>query len=145
MKKAILHRKNSLFYKNRNGAQMGELFMSLIHTCELNHVNPFDYLNELQRARRGVEANAVGVAALELSRDAGRDRQLVAPQAVPHPGSSPVSGSAIASPADPSAYLSCARSTRGNREPRRPPDRRAAVSAVATHAYRKDTINHYWQ
>jgi len=23
--------------------------MSLIHTCELNHVNPFDYLTELQR------------------------------------------------------------------------------------------------
>jgi len=49
LKKAILHRKNSLFYKNRNGAQMGDLFMSLIHTCELNHVNPFDYLSELQR------------------------------------------------------------------------------------------------
>ena len=49
LKKAILHRKNSLFYKNRNGAQMGDLFMSLIHTCELNGVNPFDYLNQLQR------------------------------------------------------------------------------------------------
>ena len=49
LKKSILHRKNSLFYKNRNGAQMGDLFMSLIHTCELNRVNPFDYLNELQR------------------------------------------------------------------------------------------------
>jgi transposase len=48
LKKSILHRKNSLFYKNRNGAQMGDLFMSLIHTCELNHVNPFDYLTELQ-------------------------------------------------------------------------------------------------
>jgi transposase len=49
LKKSILHRKNSLFYRNRNGAQMGDLFMSLIHTCELNHVNPFDYLTELQR------------------------------------------------------------------------------------------------
>jgi hypothetical protein len=28
---------------------MGDLFMSLIHTCELNGVNPFDYLTELQR------------------------------------------------------------------------------------------------
>ena len=27
---------------------MGDLFMSLIHTCELNGVNPFDYLIELQ-------------------------------------------------------------------------------------------------
>ena len=25
------------------------LFMSLIHTCELNKANPFDYLTELQR------------------------------------------------------------------------------------------------
>jgi len=49
LKKAILHRKNSLFYKTRNGAQMGDLFMSLIHTCELNGANPFDYLTELQR------------------------------------------------------------------------------------------------
>jgi len=54
LKKAILHRKNSLFYKTRKGAQMGDLFMSLIHTCELNGVNPFDYLTELQR--RAVES-----------------------------------------------------------------------------------------
>jgi transposase len=49
LKKAVLHRKNSLFYKTRKGAQMGDLFMSLIHTCELNGVNAFDYLTELQR------------------------------------------------------------------------------------------------
>ena len=48
LKKAILHRKNSLFYKTQNGAAVGDLYMSLIHTCELNGVNPFDYLNELQ-------------------------------------------------------------------------------------------------
>jgi hypothetical protein len=49
LKKAILHRKNSLFYKTKNGARMGDLYMSLIHTCELNGVNPFNYLTELQR------------------------------------------------------------------------------------------------
>jgi len=27
----------------------GDLFMSLIHTCELNDANPFDYLTELQK------------------------------------------------------------------------------------------------
>ena len=48
LKKAILHRKNSLFYKTRNGARVGDLYMSLIHTCELNGVNAFDYLNQLQ-------------------------------------------------------------------------------------------------
>jgi transposase len=49
LKKAILHRKNSLFYKTLNGADVGDLYMSLIHTCELAGVNPFDYLTELQR------------------------------------------------------------------------------------------------
>lgn len=49
LKKAILHRKNSLFYLTENGAKVGDLFMSLIHTCELNRANPFDYLTQLQR------------------------------------------------------------------------------------------------
>jgi len=49
LKKCILHRKNSLFYKTENGAEMGDLHMSLIHTCELNGVNPFEYLIELQK------------------------------------------------------------------------------------------------
>jgi transposase len=49
LKKAILHRKNSLFYKTQNGAQVGDLFMSLIHTCELCDANPLDYLTALQK------------------------------------------------------------------------------------------------
>jgi transposase len=49
LKKAILHRKNSLFYKTLNGAHVGDLYMSLIYTCELCKVNAFDYLTELVR------------------------------------------------------------------------------------------------
>jgi hypothetical protein len=49
LKKAILHRKNSLFFKTMNGAQVGDIFMSLIHTAELCAVEPFDYLVALQR------------------------------------------------------------------------------------------------
>ncbi len=49
LKRAILHRKNALFYKTRNGARVGDLFMSLIETCRLNGANPFDYLTELYR------------------------------------------------------------------------------------------------
>jgi len=49
LKKAILNRRNAFFYKTLNGAHTGDLFMSLIHTCELNGANPFDYLTELQR------------------------------------------------------------------------------------------------
>ncbi len=49
LKKAILHRKNALFYKTAKGAQVGDTFMSLIHTCGLVGANPFDYLTTLQK------------------------------------------------------------------------------------------------
>lgn len=49
LKKAILHRKNAYFYKTRNGARVGDLYMSLIHTCELCGADPFNYLTELDR------------------------------------------------------------------------------------------------
>ena len=49
LKKTVLHRKNSLFYKTERGAYIGDMFMSLIHTCNLNGENPFDYLTELQK------------------------------------------------------------------------------------------------
>jgi len=48
LKMAILHRKNSLSYKTERGAKVGDVFMSLIHTCQLNAINPFDYLLALQ-------------------------------------------------------------------------------------------------
>ncbi len=49
LKKAILNRKNSLFFKTRHGARVGDLFLSLIHTAELAGANPFEYLSALQR------------------------------------------------------------------------------------------------
>lgn len=49
LKMAILHRKNSLSYKTVNGARTGDLFMSLIHTCRLNQINPFHYLMALAK------------------------------------------------------------------------------------------------
>lgn len=49
LKRAVLHRKNALFYRTLHGSEVGDLFMSLIHTCELAGVNPFDYLVELQQ------------------------------------------------------------------------------------------------
>jgi len=57
LKKAILHRKNALFFKTRNGARVGDMYMSLIHTCELNQASPFDYLTELLRHGDDVAAN----------------------------------------------------------------------------------------
>jgi hypothetical protein len=58
LKKAILHRKNALFFRSENGARVGDVFMSLIHTAELNAVNPFDYLTELLRHAREVREAA---------------------------------------------------------------------------------------
>ena len=52
LKKVILHRKNALFYKTQNGAHVGDIFMSLIYTCQLSNADPFDYLTQLQRNAR---------------------------------------------------------------------------------------------
>jgi transposase len=72
LKRAVLDRKNALFYRTLNGAEVGDLFMSLIHTCQLCGANSFDYLTALQRHAQ--ELAARGVDAVELSRDAGADR-----------------------------------------------------------------------
>jgi hypothetical protein len=60
LKRAVLHRKNALFYRTLNGAQVGDLFMSLIHTCQLCKANSFEYLIELQRHAAAVAANPAG-------------------------------------------------------------------------------------
>ena len=57
LKMAIMHRKNSLFYRTLHGAYIGDLFMSIIHTCRLSKVNPFDYLVALQKHSRDVFRN----------------------------------------------------------------------------------------
>ena len=54
LKRAIIHRKGSLFYKTVHGADVGDIYMSLIHTCRLCDVNPFDYLNALQQHAQAV-------------------------------------------------------------------------------------------
>jgi hypothetical protein len=54
LKKAILHRKNALFYKTLNGAHVGDVFMSFIHTAELNGIAAFDYLVALLRHHQEV-------------------------------------------------------------------------------------------
>ena len=58
LKMAILHRRNSMSYKTLNGARVGDVFMSLIHTCQLNRVNPFEYLVALQEHTQEVAKDA---------------------------------------------------------------------------------------
>lgn len=47
LKKVILHRKNSLFFKSERGAEVSDIYFSLIVTAQLHEVSPFDYLKEL--------------------------------------------------------------------------------------------------
>ena len=54
---------------------MGDLFMSLIRADELNGVNPFDYLIELQRHAGELKRVPSEMDALGLPRDSGADRQ----------------------------------------------------------------------
>jgi hypothetical protein len=69
LKECIMHRENSLFYNTANGAEMGDLFMSLIHTCELNNGNRFDYLTELQEIDSRTSQESGGMDSVELSPD----------------------------------------------------------------------------
>jgi hypothetical protein len=57
LKMVIRHRKNSLFYRTLHGDYIGDLFMSLIHTCRLSKVNPLHYLVALQRHSHEVFKN----------------------------------------------------------------------------------------
>jgi len=58
LKRAILHRKGSMFYKTLNGAEVGDIYMSLIHTCRLCDVNPFEYLQALLQHAQAVGRDA---------------------------------------------------------------------------------------
>jgi hypothetical protein len=52
LKMAILHRKSSLSYQTLKGAQTGDLFMSLIHSCRLNGSTPSTITGQPKPNRR---------------------------------------------------------------------------------------------
>lgn len=57
LKKMILFRKNSLFFRSRRGARVGDALMSLIYTCLLCMANPHDYLTKLLQNVEDVAAS----------------------------------------------------------------------------------------
>ena len=57
LKMAIRHRRNSLFYRSERGAEIGDMFMSLIYTAELHGENPFEYLTAVLRNEKAVAEN----------------------------------------------------------------------------------------
>jgi hypothetical protein len=50
------HRKNSLFYKTQQGADVGDVYVSLIHTSYFAGADPLEYLIQLQRHEQQVQA-----------------------------------------------------------------------------------------
>jgi hypothetical protein len=57
VKRCVLRRKASLFYKTLAGAAIGDVLMSLIETTRLAAKNPFEYLVALQKYAALVRAN----------------------------------------------------------------------------------------
>jgi hypothetical protein len=57
LKQFILMRKNSLFFKTEHGAAVGDILASLIQTCRLNRINPWDYLVRLIRNKSDARRN----------------------------------------------------------------------------------------
>jgi hypothetical protein len=56
LKRAVLHRKNALFFKTEQGAAISDVLMSLIESSALNGANAFEYLVTLIRHAKEVRA-----------------------------------------------------------------------------------------
>lgn len=54
MKRVVLNRKNSYFFKTETGAKIADILMSIIETCALNKVNPYPYLIAIQQHKMQV-------------------------------------------------------------------------------------------
>ena len=57
LKMAIRHRNNSLFYRSERGAEVGDLYMALIHTAQLHGENAFHSLTTLLEHEQELAAN----------------------------------------------------------------------------------------
>ena len=56
LKQAIRHRRASLFYRTKNGALVGDVYMALIVTTQLHHGDPLRYLTALFTNYKSVAA-----------------------------------------------------------------------------------------
>jgi hypothetical protein len=76
LKRFVLFRKNSLFYKTEHGAAVGGILMSLIESCRLNSVNPWEYLLTLMRNKEEVRRNPAAFLPWNYSRGEGEEEAL---------------------------------------------------------------------
>lgn len=57
MKRPVLNRKNAYFFRNEVGAKIADILMSVMETCILNNVNPYDFLIVIQEYQEDVRKN----------------------------------------------------------------------------------------
>jgi transposase len=57
LKIVVLHRKNSNYYRSDTGAFTADICMTMIETCKLNGIDPFQYLTAIIRNERAARAN----------------------------------------------------------------------------------------
>lgn len=57
LRKVVIYRKNALFYKTEHSAIIGDIHLSIIGSCKLNNVNPFNYLVSLGNNASDVRKN----------------------------------------------------------------------------------------
>lgn len=124
LKMAIRHRNNSLFFKTAHGAEVGDIFMSLIETTILSGENVFDYLTQIQRHAKAVEADPAAwlpwTYRATLARLAAAvPATQVSPAADPTTGRAPTTSTAPAcrSPPPPTPATTPAGMTRTARSP----------------------------
>ncbi len=57
IKRAVLNRKNAYFFRNETGAKIADILMSVMETCVLNNVNPYNFLIAVQKHQEDVRQN----------------------------------------------------------------------------------------
>jgi transposase len=54
LKRAVLNRKNAYFFKTEAGARIADVLLSVIETCALNKINPYNYFVTIQEHAKWV-------------------------------------------------------------------------------------------
>jgi transposase len=57
LKRAVLLRKNALFYKNEHGAAVADILLSMMETCRMNGLSAWEYLVALMRSESAARGN----------------------------------------------------------------------------------------
>jgi transposase len=76
LKRFVLFRKNSLFYKTEHGAAVGGILMSLIESCRLNCANPWEYLLTLMRNKKAARRNPAAFLPRNYPREEAGEESL---------------------------------------------------------------------